>query len=105
MSLDSKNSNPESSPNNIVIFTPSPSINNNSDATATAPTGNTSSSQITSSPTKTPVPTQSTVTAVPGGKTSTNPNYAGKKIISITFDDGPHPSNTTKVLDMLKSKG
>ena len=45
------------------------------------------------------------VTANPGGKTSANPNYAGKKLIAITFDDGPHAVNTPKILDMLKEKG
>lgn len=26
----------------------------------------------------------------------------GKKLIAITFDDGPHPKETSQVLDVLK---
>lgn len=33
------------------------------------------------------------------------PNYAGKKLIAITFDDGPHGTYTPKTLDILKEKG
>lgn len=28
-----------------------------------------------------------------------------KKVIAITFDDGPHPQNTPRLLDMLKERG
>ena len=28
----------------------------------------------------------------------------GKKVIAITFDDGPHPENTPRLLDMLKER-
>ena len=28
-----------------------------------------------------------------------------EKVIAITFDDGPHPSNTPRLLDMLKERG
>lgn len=28
-----------------------------------------------------------------------------KKVIAITFDDGPHPQNTPRLLDMLKDRG
>ena len=110
MSLDSGNTTPgvTSSPDHIILNTSAPTdgnvLPNSTDAN-----GSTSqpTAQQTPSPTatQTPQPTQGNVTAVPGGKTSTNPNYQGKKIISITFDDGPHPSNTSKVLDMLKNKG
>ena len=105
MSLDSGSTNPLPSQNNIVMHTPGSSAGVDSTASPTASTESSLTPLATLAPTMTIAPTQSSVTPVPGGKTSTNPNYAGKKIISITFDDGPHPSNTTKVLDMLKSKG
>jgi peptidoglycan/xylan/chitin deacetylase (PgdA/CDA1 family) len=28
----------------------------------------------------------------------------GKKVVAITFDDGPHPENTPRLLDMLKAR-
>ena len=105
MGLDSGNTNSLPSPDNVLIHTPSSSTGDNSTAAPTASTESSPTAFITPVPTITVAPTQSSVTSVPGGKTSTNPNYAGKKIISFTFDDGPHPSNTTKVLDMLKNKG
>ena len=104
MIFDSNSTKTIPSTDNIVLHTPQPP--DGVDSTS-APIGSTESSpavQSTSMPLTTTAPSQSSVTANPGGKTSTNPNYAGKKIISITFDDGPHPSNTTKVLNMLKEK-
>ena len=110
MGLDSGNTLPtDSSPTNHIILNTSVPTSGNTSADATI--GGNSPSQPTTPQTsvptaiQTPKPTQGSATAVPGGKTSSNPNYQGKKIISITFDDGPHPSNTSKVLDMLKSKG
>lgn len=105
MSLDSGSTNSLPSPDNVLVHTPSSSTGDNSTAYPTASTESSATAFITSAPTNTVTPSQSPVTSVPGGKTSSNPNYSGKKIISITFDDGPHPSNTTKVLDMLQSKG
>jgi len=34
-----------------------------------------------------------------------NPSYLPQKSIVLTFDDGPDPTNTAKVLDVLKTKG
>ena len=89
-------------PGPVLFSTPGTTTN------TSTPLQNTPSPVIQPSPTiavtPTAVPSQSPVTAVPGGKISTNPNYAGKKIVSITFDDGPHGSYTPKILDMLKEK-
>lgn len=104
MSLNNDDSVSDPSASNVVLHTPGHS----EAATAIgspAHVDNTPSAQSSATPQVTISPTQGTVTAVPGGKTSTNPNYSGKKIISISFDDGPHHSNTSKVLDMLKDKG
>jgi len=87
-----KNSDPTSS-NLVMINTPAPVTGGDAtDSQATPTTGIAS-----------PAPSVN-VTAVPGGKTSANPNYAGKKLIAITFDDGPHGTYTPKILDMLKEK-
>lgn len=40
----------------------------------------------------------------PVGSTSSNPAYAGKKVISLTFDDGPSGPLTPALLDVLKAK-
>ena len=50
-------------------------------------------------PTPTPTPTPK-ATAV-----AKDPSLEGKKLIAITFDDGPNPKTTPKLLDMLKQKG
>ena len=34
-----------------------------------------------------------------------NPRPEGKKVIALTFDDGPHPEQTPKVLDVLEKYG
>lgn len=74
----------------ITINTPGPATGSNDPVSPTP-----------ASPT--PMPSVN-VTAVPGGKTSTNPNYAGKKLVAITFDDGPSTAYTGAILDMLKEK-
>lgn len=86
---------PVSTPTMLVnISTPAPQTDGNTTNQTPTPDHNTPA---------TPVPPVN-VTAVPGGKTSANPNYAGKKLIAITFDDGPHGNYTPKILDMLKEK-
>ena len=50
-------------------------------------------------PTPTPTPEQTPVTV------AKDPSLEGKKLIAITFDDGPNPKTTPKLLDMLKQKG
>lgn len=72
----------------------------------------------TASPAPTPSPTQQpTATATPkptatlkpnsspGADVSTHADYYGKKIIVLTFDDGPHYLYTDKLLDGLKERG
>lgn len=87
-------------PEGPVVLSPRPA-----DATALPSAGQTAVSQPTPTPTLIATPTLAPgVTPVPGGKTSTNPNYAGKKIIALTFDDGPDPLDTPALLDMLKEK-
>ena len=78
----------------VMINTPAPETSDGTSAATQAAT-----------PTPAAPTAPISVTAVPGGTTSTNPNYAGKKLIAITFDDGPHATYTPKVLDMLKEKG
>lgn len=85
---------PTSSNNIVTINTPAPETSDGTSAATQAAT-----------PTPAAPTAPISVTAVPGGTTSTNPNYAGKKLIAITFDDGPHATYTPKVLDMLKEKG
>ena len=85
---------PTSSNNIVMINTPAPETSGETPAATQAAT-----------PTPAAPTTPISVTAVPGGTTSANPNYAGKKLIAITFDDGPHATYTPKVLDMLKEKG
>lgn len=82
----------------VIINTPAPGSGEASPSDTTPSDGS-----VTPEP-ATPTPA-SNVTAVPGGKTSSNPAYEGKKIISITFDDGPHGTYTPRILDMLKEKG
>lgn len=56
-------------------------------------------------PTPTPeVPTGSPKPSNPYGSTSVSAEYYGKKLIAITFDDGPRGATTANVLDMLKEK-
>lgn len=93
-------SDPGPSGNMVLINTPAPNVGDAS----SDPSGETpSAGDVTPEP-PTPTPAAN-VTAVPGGKTSANPAYEGKKIISITFDDGPHGTYTPRILDMLKEKG
>ncbi|MDF1814468.1 MAG: polysaccharide deacetylase family protein [Verrucomicrobiales bacterium] len=48
-------------------------------------------------------------TAASVGETSLDDTYTriktSEQVISITFDDGPHPQNTPRLLDMLKERG
>lgn len=43
------------------------------------------------------------------GKAPLKPAYNGvnttQKVVALTFDDGPHPKNTPRLLDMLKQRG
>ncbi|MBQ2307601.1 MAG: polysaccharide deacetylase family protein [Clostridia bacterium] len=57
----------------------------------------------------TPVPTEVPVTPTPSpkprkidGKTSANPNYEGKVLVALTFDDGPEEGTTEEMLNVLK---
>ncbi len=63
----------------------------------------------TPEPTKTPEVTHGTPSPTPktgpGGDVSCNSEYYGKKIISLTFDDGPNTKVTEKLLDGLKARG
>ena len=85
--------------------TVSPDQNEVASPGATQPLEATATVIITPSPTHTPSPTATvSPTKTPTGTTSSNPDYAGKKIISLTFDDGPSGLLTPKLLDVLKSK-
>lgn len=109
MSLDSKN---HTSFNNNTLSEPTASISPSDPSNTSAPVSSDplSTGSITNQPNVTPTIAPQTnvpivnVTANPGGDTSANPNYYGKKIISITFDDGPHSIYTPKLLDMLAEK-
>lgn len=64
--------------------------------------------KITDEPTATIGPTQTptaTPNTSPGADVSTYAEYYGKKIVVLTFDDGPHWQNTDKLLDGLKERG
>lgn len=90
-----RNKAPDPTNSNVVMInTPASGTGENTTSTPATPTPGIAS----------PSPTIN-VTPVPGGKTSANPNYAGKKLIAITFDDGPHGTYTPKTLDILKEKG
>lgn len=52
-------------------------------------------------PTETPTPKPRVV----DGKTSANPEYEGKRIVCLTFDDGPQAGSTEYMLDVLKKHG
>lgn len=66
----------------------------------TLPTGAAPTTTPTA-PTTTPTTTKPTTTpAVTTGKTD-----KFEKVVSLTFDDGPHPVNTPRVLDILKRHG
>ncbi len=96
MGKDSHGNNPAdpTASGAVLINTPAPVTGGNETGAPATPTAQTISPQPSVS-----------VSAVPGGKTSSNPNYAGKKLLAITFDDGPHGTYTPKILDMLKEKG
>ena len=49
-------------------------------------------------PTDNPTPKPRTI----GGKTSANPLYEGKRLVALTFDDGPQEGITNVMLDVLK---
>lgn len=102
MFTDTGSSDPvKSTPTNAIIWTtPTPDDN----SAAPSQSEQNTATSATPTPTNATQPTQPSVTSVPGGKTSTNPNYKDKKLIAITFDDGPHGVNTPKILDMLKEK-
>ncbi len=40
----------------------------------------------------------------PGARTRYSSIHTDEPVIAMTFDDGPHPSNTPKLLDMLKER-
>lgn len=46
-------------------------------------------------------------TSTGGGTTGggTTPDYSGKKLVALTFDDGPNTTTTTQVLDKLQQYG
>lgn len=63
-------------------------------------------------PTPDPTPTQAPPTVTPSpkprivdGKTSANPAYEGKRLVALTFDDGPQVGATEYMLDVLKKHG
>ena len=63
-------------------------------------------------PTPDPTPTQAPPTVTPSpkprivdGKTSANPAYEGKRLVALTFDDGPQVGATELMLDVLKKHG
>lgn len=72
------------------IITPTPTI-----APTAVPTPT-----PTVAPTAKPTPNQK-----PVGSTSSHPDYEGKKIVSLTFDDGPSVYYTPDLLDILKERG
>lgn len=55
-------------------------------------------------PTPTPTPTAKP-TPSPGAEYSVHDEYFGKKVIALTFDDGPHRIFTDRLLDGLKERG
>lgn len=62
----------------------------------------------TAAPTATPTAASTakpTPNQDPAGPTSSHPDYEGKKIISLTFDDGPSVYYTPDLLDVLKERG
>lgn len=63
----------------------------------------------TATPTQDPTPTEVPPTATPtarphneNGETSANPAYEGKRVMALTFDDGPQAGSTEYMLDVLK---
>ncbi len=60
--------------------------------------------KIETSPAPAPVPVQTTSATAPAHITYTQCNVDGP-YIAITFDDGPHPTQTPRLLKMLKERG
>lgn len=67
--------------------------------TASATAEPTVTATMTPEPTAKPTPNNK-----PAGNTSSNPLYEGKKVISLTFDDGPSVYYTPALLDILKER-
>lgn len=62
----------------------------------------TTPSEAPATPTPTPSPTptpEPTPTPIP------EPDYTGKKLVALTFDDGPNLDITPQILDILEEKG
>lgn len=90
--LDSIAIKPTDSPTDepVITYTPEPSPTPSPTETAT------------DTPTPTPTPTP---TIIPDGEYSLSEKYYGKKVIALTFDDGPHRIFTDRLLDGLKERG
>ena len=59
----------------------------------------------TPTPTPVPTPTPTPKPSFVNGETSANPEYAGYVLMALTFDDGPNPSVTNALLDVLAKHG
>lgn len=64
----------------------------------------------TKEPSPSPTPTQEpsptpVIKGEPGAEYSKHPDYYGKKVVCLTFDDGPSGVITDKLLDGLKERG
>ncbi|MGW0436501.1 polysaccharide deacetylase family protein [Micromonospora sp. NPDC003197] len=87
---------------------PAPDASGSSDATAPAPdpTEPTKPAQPPTSRPTTPAPTKSPTRSPGNGEKKTGPygtrRLTGSKAVALTFDDGPHPVWTPKVLDQLR---
>ena len=85
---------------------PAPAATGSSSSTAPAPDPTEPARPPTSRPT-TPAPTKSPKRSPGNGGKKTGPfdtrRLTGSKAVALTFDDGPHPVWTPKVLDQLRA--
>lgn len=62
------------------------------------------SEQVANAPAWAPAPGQPDTKLAVVKKTSYSQVHLSGKVLAMTFDDGPHPSNTPRLLDMLKQR-
>lgn len=85
-----------------------PSGLNNESAPFAVPPSDPPASAGTATPSPSGTPSPSPGPATPQPRTATKPLYelhASDKLVALTLDDGPHPTNTPEVLALLRNFG
>lgn len=92
-------------PHATLTFSPEPTYVPSATTDVTIEITPTATIELTFTPSPTEAPTvKPTPNNKPAGNTSSNPLYEGKKVISLTFDDGPSIYYTPALLDVLKER-